>query len=72
MCLRFPEATEGQGRRWQVWKIRRRLERAKAWMAAEDRGVPRSAAEDAEVLIKSVSSVRQSVDRKSGGGLEVR
>ena len=36
---------EGQGRRWQMWKIRRRQERAKAWMAAEDRGVPRSAAE---------------------------
>ena len=54
-------AMEGQGRRWQMWKIRRRQERAKAWMAAEDRGVPRGTAErrgGRRVTIKSVSSVQ--------------
>ena len=29
---------EGQGRRWKMWKIRRRQERAKAWMAREGSG----------------------------------
>ena len=31
-------AMEGQGRRSKVWKIRRRQERAKAWMAREGSG----------------------------------
>ena len=31
-------AMEGQGRRWQMWRIQRRQERAKAWMAREGSG----------------------------------
>ena len=49
---------EGQGRRWQMWKIRRRQERAKAWMAAEDRGVPRRTAERCGGRTIELSSVQ--------------